>query len=404
MTVISTDKVARVGFKLKWASEEARHEERYEGSRVNYWRDTFPQHIGESLSGKQPGDHVAIDYEAGQAVPAFDPNEVYILKKTQFAPARIGMEQLAPDHGRFYPRGLLYGVPGVFSENREPFRIAGIEDHNIIADFNHPLAQRELQISATVHTVRDKRDEIGGACKEWDNLLLNGPGMQARTGNRPTDFYLKAPLPRPDITDDRQFYAEARFTTHIDKRAQQTVSEIHGRLLAPNTHVLDLMSSYRTHLPDGLELASLTGLGMNAEEMGRNPRLTDHIVHNLNKFPILPFGNHTFDTVICNASVEYLVRPAEVFTEVARVLRPGGLFVVTFSNRWFPPKAVYVWTELHEFERVGLVLDYFLKSGSFEDLHTYSDRGRIRPFDREDRYFGKIPFSDPVYAVWGRKS
>jgi SAM-dependent methyltransferase len=96
------------------------------------------------------------------------------------------------------------------------------------------------------------------------------------------------------------------------------------------------------------------------------------------------------------------VRPFELFDEVARVLKPGGLFIVTMSNRWFPPKVIRVWTELHEFERMGMVLEYFLKSGKYRQLETYSMQGLPRP--ENDKYFGQIPYADPVYAVWGRKS
>jgi len=115
----------------------------------------------------------------------------------------------------------------------------------------------------------------------------------------------------------------------------------------------------------------------------------------------LPFESNTFDAVVNTASVEYLTDPLAVFSEVSRVLRPDGYFIVTFSNRWFPTKAITVWRELHEFERMGLVLEYFLRAGGFKDLQTYSIRGLPRPHD--DKYFPELMFSDPVYAVWGRK-
>jgi SAM-dependent methyltransferase len=102
---------------------------------------------------------------------------------------------------------------------------------------------------------------------------------------------------------------------------------------------------------------------------------------------------------MCTVSVEYLTHPLAVFSEVARVLRPGGRFVVTVSNRWFPPKAIRVWKELHEFERMGLVMEYFLLSGAFRRLQTQSMRGLPRPAD--DKYAHQLMHSDPVYAVWG---
>jgi SAM-dependent methyltransferase len=140
---------------------------------------------------------------------------------------------------------------------------------------------------------------------------------------------------------------------------------------------------------------------MNPDELNANPRAAERVVHDLNRLPVLPFGDGRFDAVICSVSVEYLIRPFEVFDDVARVLRPGGRFIVTFSNRWFPPKAIRVWAELHEFERMGMVLEYFLKSGQYGQLETFSLRGLPRP--ENDKYFGRMYFADPVYAVWGRK-
>jgi ubiquinone/menaquinone biosynthesis C-methylase UbiE len=123
-------------------------------------------------------------------------------------------------------------------------------------------------------------------------------------------------------------------------------------------------------------------------------------VQDLNTVDRLPFDAQTFDAVLCTASIEYLIDPFAIYKEVARVLKPKSPFIVTFTNRWFPPKAIKLWTELHEFERMGLVLEYFMQSGKFEDLHTYSVRGLPRPHN--DKYFPEYRFSDPVYAVWGR--
>jgi SAM-dependent methyltransferase len=162
------------------------------------------------------------------------------------------------------------------------------------------------------------------------------------------------------------------------------------------------MGSWVSHLPPTLELKSLTVLGMNRDELNANPRASERVVHDLNLQPVLPFEAGRFDAVICTASVEYLVRPFEVFDEVARVLRADGRFILTFSNRWFAPKAIRVWPELHEFERMGMVLEYFLKSGQYRGLETYSMRGLPRP--ENDKYFGRLYHSDPVYAVWGRKN
>jgi SAM-dependent methyltransferase len=94
-----------------------------------------------------------------------------------------------------------------------------------------------------------------------------------------------------------------------------------------------------------------------------------------------------------------MTNPLDVFSDVARILKPNGYFILTFSNRWFPPKAVNIWKELHDFERAGLVLEYFLQSGKYTNLETYSMRGLPRP--QNDKYYMHIRTSDPVYAVCG---
>jgi len=125
------------------------------------------------------------------------------------------------------------------------------------------------------------------------------------------------------------------------------------------------------------------------------------VVQDLNRENTLPFDDASLDAVVCTASVEYLVQPRRIFAEVLRVLRPGGVFVSTFSNRWFPTKAIQVWGELHEFERVGMVRQWLQQAG-FGSLHTFSSRGWPRP--ESDPHAGKVAVSDPVYAVWALKS
>ena len=124
-------------------------------------------------------------------------------------------------------------------------------------------------------------------------------------------------------------------------------------------------------------------------------------MHDLNNQPRLPFDDASFDAVVCSVSVEYLVSPLEVFAEVGRVLKPGGRFIITFSDRWFPPKVIQLWTELHPFERMALVLEYFRHSGQFCDLATESWRGWPRPAD--DKYAARRLLADPVFAVWGAR-
>ena len=168
---------------------------------------------------------------------------------------------------------------------------------------------------------------------------------------------------REDTSADRFFYEEPRLVTHIDDTTIEALTGLYRDTLAPGSRVLDLMSSWVSHLPPEVEYSRVAGLGMNAAELRANPRLTDHEVRDLNADPTLPYEDASFDAVVCAVSVQYLTRPIEVFAEVSRVLTPGGLCLVAFSHRMFPTKAVAVWKSLGAEDRVRLVATYLALAG-----------------------------------------
>jgi SAM-dependent methyltransferase len=223
--------------------------------------------------------------------------------------------------------------------------------------------------------------------------------MQCPGGDAVQSLLRPHAFQRADAADDADFYAEPRLVQHLDVQARAFVNRIYRRFIGPDMEVLDLMSSWVSHLDGVPASVRVTGLGMNAEELAANPQLAAARVHDLNRDPRLPYAANSFDAVICSASVEYLVQPGAVFTEVARVLRPGGRFIVTFSDRWFPPKVIRLWPELHPFERMALVLEYFRGSGRYGELATESWRGWPRPAG--DKYYPRCRHADPVFAVWG---
>lgn len=394
MNIITPDSLAEIEFQLRWKSNEADHEERLL-TKVNFWRDILPPGFSDQLVGKLPGDRVGASYPPeARLLPSSAANRK-TLKRNQFI-----SQSLTPRYGRFYPLGVLKDVATVFPGNIKPFRVKGLDEASIQVDWNHPLADVGLELAAEVKDTFIKPYDRGGECAMLIECLTDGPGMQVRGNGRPTDFFSDNPFEREDETDDGRFYESPRFVNHIDAKAMETISGLYGALVRPGMDVLDLMSGWRSHLPENAKVKSLIGLGMNAAEMADNPQLTDFTVHDLNMNPTLPLGDNSFDLSICTVSVEYLIHPEAVFAEMVRVLRPGGVFAVTFSNRWFPPKAIRIWPGLHEFERMGLVLEYFMGSGEFEDLHTFSSRGWPRP--ESDKYYPQFLKSDPVYAVWGR--
>ena len=394
MNIITDDSLADIEFQLRWKSNEADHNESF-FTKVNLWRDILPQGLYEQLHGKASGDIVQAVYgKEDKLLPANSPNEITV-KRSQFI-----SDNIDPQYGRFYPLGKLNGIANVFPGNLKPFRVTGIDNGSINVNLNHPLSDYDLNIKAVVHEAIANPSDRGGGCSMLIECLADGPGMQVRGNGRPTDFFSEDAFNREDVTDDGLFYQNPRFVNHIDSKAISSISELYGSLIQPGMDVLDLMSAWRSHVPDNADMKSLVGLGMNADEMADNPQLTDFRVHDLNAVPKLPFDDNSFDLVICTVSVEYLILPDNVFKDVARILRPGGTFVLTFSNRWFPPKAIRIWSELHEFERMGLVLEYFIRSGKFNGLNTFSSRGWPRP--ETDKYYPEIYTSDPVYAVWGK--
>ena len=148
---------------------------------------------------------------------------------------------------------------------------------------------------------------------------------------------------RQDESDDALFYALPRFVVHIDEATIAALTDAYRELLPPGGDVLDLMSSCVSHLPDDVSFGRVAGLGMNQAELAANARLTEHVVHDLNREPELPYAKESFDAVVNAVSIQYLTRPVEVLRSVARVLRPGGLHLVALSHRCFPTKAIQGW-------------------------------------------------------------
>ena len=197
---------------------------------------------------------------------------------------------------------------------------------------------------------------------------------------------------REDELPDPLFYVEPRFLVHIDDAAIAAVTEAYRELLPAGGRILDLMSSWRSHLPPDVAFAEVVGLGLNAAEMADNPRLDRHVVHDLNAEPALPFADGAFDGAVCTVSVQYMTRPVETFAEVNRVLTPGSPFVVTYSNRCFPTKAIAAWLSTNDTEHANVIATYFHESGGWGDVYAR---------DRSPRLPGS---ADPLYVVWARKA
>lgn len=204
---------------------------------------------------------------------------------------------------------------------------------------------------------------------------------------------------RVDPSPDARFYEQPRLVTHIDDEAVAIIGEVLRELIPPDAAILDLMSSWKSHLPAGARPRRVVGLGLNATELAANEQLTEWVVRDINADPILPFGGDEFDLAVITVSIQYVVRPLSVFREVWRVLRPGAPLVVIFSNRLFPTKAVRIWHERDDAGHVALVQSYFELAGSYRDIR-FIDRSAPAPKGPLGWF---LPAHDPVYVVLGHK-
>lgn len=204
---------------------------------------------------------------------------------------------------------------------------------------------------------------------------------------------------RLDETDDEVFYARDRFVQHLDSSALATVEQLIGQLVVEkNASILDLMASWDSHIPAQIKASRVVGLGLNKKELEQNTSLTEFLLHDLNKNPVLPLPDASFDAVINTVSVDYMINPVATFREVGRILKPGGLFLVIFSSRMFPQKATQVWRQAGENERIILVEEFFRHSEMFDPTKVFIAKGRPRPQD--DKYAHAGILSDPIYAVY----
>ncbi|MHB1053808.1 MAG: class I SAM-dependent methyltransferase [Thiobacillus sp.] len=338
--------------------------------RVNYFSDLGRHQVVVWMPGDTPPVDAQVD--VGPKLEQEVPNEVF---RSDVAPLKMG---------RFYPSMLLHAddVPAPM------FRVMKLSGESFVANFSHPLQGRIFSIDSGKSDVSTQ--PVGQV-----EQLLEWSGMETQMLT-PTDFDGADAFSREDETSDAAFYAEPRKITHVDAVCVRRIQALYRTVLPEKARVLDLMASWRSHLPD--TVGSAVGLGMNAKELADNPQLAERIVHDLNIDPKLPFADASFDAVVCTVSFEYLTQPHQIVAEAKRILKPGGMFVVTLSHRYFPPKVIKLWTELHPMERMAWV-GMLIKNAGFKKVETYVERGLKRP--KDDRYADKLSESDPLFATWG---
>ncbi|NEO82179.1 MULTISPECIES: class I SAM-dependent methyltransferase [Moorena] len=203
-----------------------------------------------------------------------------------------------------------------------------------------------------------------------------------------------------DESDDALFYSFPRFVTHVDEGFIDQLVNLYRERLQPNTRILDLMSSWVSHLPEDMEFAHVEGHGMNGEELVKNPRLNHYFIQDLNQNQQLPLPDQDFDAVLIAVSVQYLQYPEKVFAEINRVLKPGGIAIVSFSNRMFFQKAIQSWRDGSEQSRVELVKTYYQSIPGFSSPEVVARPSPLPTFLLQLGITG----GDPFYAVLANRT
>ncbi len=203
-----------------------------------------------------------------------------------------------------------------------------------------------------------------------------------------------------DDTDDTLFYSFPRFVTHVDEGFIDQLTNLYRERLKPNTRILDLMSSWVSHLPDDIEFAHVEGHGMNEEELAKNSHLDHYFTQDLNQDPKLPLKDQDFDGVLICVSVQYLQYPEAIFSEIHRILKPGGIAIISFSNRMFYQKAIAAWRDSSESHRLDLVKGYF-NSVKVQDSPGFTVPEVVVHQSKTPAFMQMLGMggSDPFYAV-----
>lgn len=362
MAHITQESLATIHFTLEWDSSHATHVEHYLAKDVSFVRDILPLGIKSQMLGLRVGDAITIKMDPSE-VPPFKPGKVLDMPQARFQPPVVDGRSTKARVGRYYPKNFIEAVPGTRPESETPFRVMEGDRAGFKANMNHPMADRDVAIRAEVVSISEK-ESIPGELKRWSATLLSGPGMQARLPETPTDFLGDDPFKRLDESEEAA-------PLLMDAQGLDNVRNIYGSVLGEGLDVLEIGPG-SDFLPS------------DEDDEGS---VATHPLSELNSDPKLPFDDEMFDAVVCTGGAPYMTKPNEVFEEVARVLKPGGVFVLAFSDKWDDGKVVQVWTDLYEFERMGLVSQYFIRTELYEDIVTFSARGQ----------------GAPIYAVWGVK-
>jgi len=258
-----------------------------------------------------------------------------------------------------------------------------------------------------------KDGRISRVLHHFDQLLgkmIRGMPDHARFIDRISSH----PLSRDDQTSDGDFYSCPRFVTHIDDVAINSLRSFYDQNLKPNSVIIDLGSSWISHLPSSKSFSKVIGIGMNQQELAQNKQLDEYHVHDLNQtpnatdetYPLAMITSESVDHVVCAVSIDYLIHPHTIFEDVLRVLKSksGSTFVISFSNRCFPTKAIDAWLQVDDSGRIAIVSSYFQETG-LKNSDTKWKKIDVHDISKSDsnEHSTSPNYSDPLFVLVGEK-
>ena len=168
---------------------------------------------------------------------------------------------------------------------------------------------------------------------------------------------------KSDISDDEIFYQQPRFAHHLSDSFRTRLTSLYSEYLLKHHIILDLMSSWVSHLPTNIRYKKVIGHGMNQAELSTNQRLDSFFVQNLNKKQNMPIEDSSIDVGLIVAGWQYLQYPEKVSLELSRIIKSDSLLIISFTNRAFWTKAPNIWTYSSEENRIEYVTSVLTDNG-----------------------------------------
>ena len=377
---------ANIDFNLEWKSSAATHQDCSKAVYVDLKEDIFPGGLVKLISNLSIGESCEIKLHAKELL-----GEDYSTERVISFPADLFETQFKnqfspPNLYRFYPSAIAWQGLKTHEKDYTPFRLISKSDENLVADRNHPLAKYYVTITATKIEEFNKPLCNRTAINIGKFIAAKGPGMQA-----PFEF------------GDPVFFDEYPYKVINNSKALKQSSSNNSReeiesvflgLLPKFSKILELQCDDLSHLSSNYQTGLLVGIGHNEELLSKNERLDTYSVQDLNKDMVLPYEENSFDDAICSLSIDSLIDALAIMKEVARVVNKGGMFCIIFSDDYQSDQSIDLWKQLHPFEKMQLVLEYFRKTGLFSNLNTLSKRNFSQSTNDKKA-------SSNIYAVWG---